>query len=519
MIKELSHFILRLWRDDDGVVLALTVVVYLTLFVIGCSVYAVGEHLRLRIVLQNAADAAAYSTAVVQADAISRIAALNRAMAWDYVQVCKMKRECILDEWVNRTYNAWLSNRNSVVRAASHNCVYTNRWYAGTNAHSDGNWGNQKIRFDGEWFPAISNQGGTESIYNRIVRVRDVERKAEADLVQRIEPLLAAIRELNAKEQEIIDTLPDALDAIFASTCAQNLDPGTLTLFLRKDPVSYFDKLPQRDEDDFLSYAISNSALTEFGSGTDVWYKKEDSGVLGNTMQLGFSRDYDSASGRPLAEWNYGYQIWRWYDSWRDRHCRYDGSVSRSNSTRPQKYFRAPLTRTRVFAFPQRLTSNFFAGDGTLVAAAAAPLRNPLTRMMEFTDEPGIYNFFTPPSDREGYVWAVSAARAGYMVRDEDGDSPGCYAVVPGHRDLLDAWDKVNLSEQDWDAVLLPLRRARSSYRNSRWQSESAHAILGEAWQSSAWKAVGGGPGQSIRRNGSRIANYSNADINRLAWH
>ena len=49
MLKESNNFCLRLWKDESGVVLAVTVVVLLTLFVMACSVYAIGETVRQRI--------------------------------------------------------------------------------------------------------------------------------------------------------------------------------------------------------------------------------------------------------------------------------------------------------------------------------------------------------------------------------------------------------------------------------------------------------------------------------------
>ena len=93
MIKEANKTCLRLWQEESGVVLAITIVVFLSLFIVACSVYAIGEQIRQRIEIQNVSDAGAYSGAIVQADGISRIAALNRAMAWTYAQMVKMQME------------------------------------------------------------------------------------------------------------------------------------------------------------------------------------------------------------------------------------------------------------------------------------------------------------------------------------------------------------------------------------------------------------------------------------------
>ena len=80
MLNAVNRAVMRLWKDESGVVLAITVIVFLTLFLMACSVYAIGETVRQRVELQNGADAGAYSAAIVQADCISRVAAVNRAM-------------------------------------------------------------------------------------------------------------------------------------------------------------------------------------------------------------------------------------------------------------------------------------------------------------------------------------------------------------------------------------------------------------------------------------------------------
>ena len=65
------------WKNEDGVALAFGITFFLLVFLLGMSVYAAGETVRQRMELQNAADAAAYSAAVVQADTLSRIACIN----------------------------------------------------------------------------------------------------------------------------------------------------------------------------------------------------------------------------------------------------------------------------------------------------------------------------------------------------------------------------------------------------------------------------------------------------------
>ncbi len=95
---------LSLKDDQDGAALMITLAVFLFLFITVLSVYAVGDSVYRKIRLQNAADAAAYSAAVVQADGLSRMATVNRAMSWTYVQMTRRQMDYITYRWLRLTY-------------------------------------------------------------------------------------------------------------------------------------------------------------------------------------------------------------------------------------------------------------------------------------------------------------------------------------------------------------------------------------------------------------------------------
>lgn len=101
------HDAIRLGKDDSGVAFVLTLGVFMLMFMLCCGVYAIGDTVRQKIELQNAADAAAYSAAVVQADTLSRIATINRAMAWTYVQMTRRQLDFITNQWLQRTVKVW----------------------------------------------------------------------------------------------------------------------------------------------------------------------------------------------------------------------------------------------------------------------------------------------------------------------------------------------------------------------------------------------------------------------------
>ena len=89
MLRILRDKFFRLGRDDDGVALVTTLAVFMFMYLVCMGVYAIGAAVKTRIHLQNACDAAAYSAAVIQADTLSRIATINRAMAWTYIAMSR----------------------------------------------------------------------------------------------------------------------------------------------------------------------------------------------------------------------------------------------------------------------------------------------------------------------------------------------------------------------------------------------------------------------------------------------
>ena len=104
----------RLGRETEGVALVFTLGVFLFLYVLCCGVYSVGEQLRQKMELQNACDAAAYSAAVVQADALSRMAVLNRAMAWSYIQTTKTQMDYITYQWLKEVRDRFADDMDNI---------------------------------------------------------------------------------------------------------------------------------------------------------------------------------------------------------------------------------------------------------------------------------------------------------------------------------------------------------------------------------------------------------------------
>ena len=101
-----------LHKDDKGAVLMITLAVFLFLYMVCSATYAVGTVIHEKIQLQNACDAAAYSAAIVEADGLSRIATINRAMSWTYVQTTRMHMDYIVHRWLELTANRFIQDRS-----------------------------------------------------------------------------------------------------------------------------------------------------------------------------------------------------------------------------------------------------------------------------------------------------------------------------------------------------------------------------------------------------------------------
>ena len=102
VLRVLRDRFVRLAKDEDGAALVVTLAVFFFIYLICMGVYAVGTNVRERIHLQNACDAAAYSAAVVQADTLSRIATINRAMSWTYVQLTRRQMDYVVYKWLEK---------------------------------------------------------------------------------------------------------------------------------------------------------------------------------------------------------------------------------------------------------------------------------------------------------------------------------------------------------------------------------------------------------------------------------
>lgn len=438
MIRILKQKIIQLAQDESGVALVFTLTVSLIIFLFGFAVYAVGETVRERIELQNAADAAAYSGALVQADTISRIAVINKAMSWNYVMMTRRQMDHIVDSWLSRVTESWYQYRAATQAyqniCACHPRVEGAHWRVGVSpGGAPGEVVHQLIRINGTqdvFIPVIESARASNAVRNP---------------VSLLESLRQCAASMNRAEKELISGLKkrieNAVEHMVKSNVSLTANDKMVkekrdiqwALYELKDASVYFEPL-KGDEKRFFGFGdFSGSPNTILGTGADIWLKLNS----GN----GFQRNYAQSGNTLSAIWFTYNQIW-----WHSVSCIFGGVHIQPAST-----VTGEMARDSYFtgqeACPQVLKSNFFEKDGAIITGVSRPLNNPFAFVFGGGKKSGIYAAFTTGGGSQT-MWCISGARAGYRLKSW---GKGEYS----NRRNLAAKD--NLCVTDWDAMFLPL--------------------------------------------------------------
>ena len=440
MRKILKQRLTALAEDESGVAFAFTVTAALILFLFGAAVYACGETVRERIELQNTADAAAYSGALVQADTLSRIAVINKAMAWNYVMMTRRQMDHIVDVWLGRVLKAYENDKNTT-RMTQNICAchprfeYAN-WRVGVMpGGGGGEVTHQLIRLNESqdvMIPVISAARGGHSAYNP---------------VSTLNSLRQCVAAMNQAEKELVSDMKKRIEnavefAVKADASLTENDKKVKPqreidweLYGLQDASRYFEIL-KNDESRFLRFGeFTGSAQSVFGNGADVWITKAGG--------EGFQRNYRQSARSLTARWFTYNQIW----IHPDMVCVFTGLI-----VKPGTPILGEMARDTYYtgqaAKPQVLKSNFFQPDGAITVGVSRPLNNPFAFIFGGGKKSGIFSAFTVGGGSQT-MWCVASARAGYRL-------PSWKTGEYRNRGSIAAKD--NLCVADWDAEFLPLR-------------------------------------------------------------
>lgn len=503
MLRILRDKFVRIGRDDDGMAMVVTLAVFMFMWLVCMGVYAIGTAVKTRIHLQNACDAAAYSAAVVQADTLSRIATINRAMSWTYIQMTRRQMDYIVYKWLEyacdlydqdhrEAEDMWNRSSNRCPLDPAHlglgHIIPGIGWFIGDGIHETINLNDthhpleayvkgQLEIFNSAWMNAPVNQ--RKSFY-----AFDVGHIDFGNLGAQIETDKNTIEFMNSALCQLGRGLPAKVEMTVNEVFEANIP---LEIKDRCDlPQIFQSRYPFKfdsEEDGYLDYLVrigdSNQELRflryandSFSSLFDVFDKGIDTWFVRSSSDTGFMRTYEQKSRVLVAKWNWWSYAWDcefiahpygggdWIHPYHEH-----GSNNRrieAEDCRDSRY-------DGVVAEPVALTSDYFSKNGTITVGVAVENQNPWTPILG-TAIKGIFSAFNIGGDvMPLYMVCFASAKAGYKETLNWGNTRGVETDDRKYRVDWQNEEDWNLRQSDWDAVLIPVRRAESPAVNGSW--------------------------------------------------
>lgn len=459
--------------DDSGIAMAYTIMVFLLFFMLCVSAYAMSTNIRQKMELQYACDAAAYSGAVVQADMLSRLAVLNRALSWTYLETNKRHMDYTVDDWLQRTVSAYDSIATS---AQTHN--------ASGNCGVGGNGNNCAHRGRLCWFAGSpgGNVANVQLNRSQDVPVATIRRAMggafageQTAITNGYSNIAILNREINTIRTTINASVGTAVNSIISQwlTTGDTFDYHLDGNWRNTGAATYI--VPQRNEAQFINYANTTRAA-ELARGTDVWWNLTTSSAASWWSGGGFSRNYNQAANslvsRGVARARRHWHFWGLINYHSCGFTRYWNFTQRGRVLLPS-----------TPAAPARLDPSFFGAPGTILVAAKRPVTNPFLSIFgSGTPLRGLYAAFNGSGQD---MWAVSTARAGIRLGGgyPDQEAAGNYHILyPGATSGLSKYaagnGTWNLCEEDWDAVMIPVDRAWHNASLGAWAGAPSAANI-----------------------------------------
>jgi hypothetical protein len=267
---------IRLGKEESGAAFLVTLAVFMFMFLLCSGVYTIGDMVRQRIELQNAADAASYSAAVIQADTISRVATINRAMAWTYLQLTRRQMDYIVDKWVGLTHTRMAEDRKKMKSFHKVYGVCSGKHYRGPKASTwwCGLAGQDKFfSMNCELpLPLPNNLDEVIPLYQVLFKAHLLGQRHSGnplcDFLPTLEPqILCDKANITAMNLAVIDTirrLPGKIKEVVPNVLKANLPARQVNagdfqyyLYQNENPILNFSYLNNKKEDErrFLAFA------------------------------------------------------------------------------------------------------------------------------------------------------------------------------------------------------------------------------------------------------------------------
>lgn len=473
MLKILRDRLIRLGCDEDGVALVVTLGVFMFLYVVCASVYAVGWTVKEKLHLQGACDAAAYSAAIVQADTFSRIATINRAMSWTYQQMTRRQMDYIVWQWLEEAVEHYKHDKGCAEdyareqnrRLSGHLCELgiwrQSPWGQGwdISAITLNNHGPEKsmeeleaLCDDGHFGAWIRNRDNRSSFYSRNPSLGPAKRSG---LGLQIDDDLRNIRDMSFAVDQLARSLRRNVNNAVSGIIKANLPGyalnGDCRYFIEQDSnprTSYFETIPNTEYGELIFLSLGDSIVKSpreaFDKGIDVWFERGGSSArdlsTSGSSQTGIHRLYDPARTESplLATWTWWARAWRCvrdpvfhshthvlagsartcghgHDKCRCRSggAKVNASCWANNSVRYDNRFSGQIDGQIVWAKPLRLRKDYFGPAGTITVGLARRNENPWFSLFGRVTG-GLYSAFSPVSNSWSYCFA--SAKAGYKL-------------------------------------------------------------------------------------------------------
>lgn len=435
MIKALRRKIDNLVHGDDGAALIITLALFMLLYIACAGVFAIGQTVKEKMILQNAVDAAAYSAAIVQADTLSRIAALNREMAWTYKNLVCHQMDYISAKWL---------------KAACDHPSVPEKGYEYYKPPAS-----ERICAD---YGATDNKITLIAVSTNVVPESEVYsnvKNSEAlNLASKIREEKETISLLNASISDLISNLGDRMERVAKDVLVANLpDTYSADCFYSVKAYNYdswSEIMTAGDEEAFLGFVGEKSDAF----GNTYWFPLDASSLMRS-----YKRDFNFHSE------------WVWYDS-------------SGNSYQEKRNYNA-LTKlgedvNGKAAYPRRLKKAYFGVDsdgirrGAISVGVAKYNRNPWARAfgrawLNGTTR-GLYEVFQPLIGTIDWTWAVASAQAGYIDSRAMKDDERKSSYAGDHEYNVDWEDgNWNLRTDNWDAVHVPVCQSFKANEFEEW--------------------------------------------------
>ena len=477
--RELAH-------GKSGAALAMTLAFVLPVYLTVIGIYGVGEVVRNKIELQNAADAAAYSAAVVQADYLSRMATVNKAMAWTYVDLQKRSLDLAMDAFCVKVLFYFHKDLSTCIRENQPCHMHV----PGINY----NCGTDVVVLDpvllftgcGVGIPEVAKEFNGQNFLARLmpwiaIKVGQATFTGKSSIFNEPKVLKYSynIITMMKKIYELRDEYPKKVKETAQQIAIANMLECQDDYYVKVhmgDPMLSFFFMPGTEDNEKAFISFADPTLKDFtpkkvfGPGTDDWIVRKGA--------IGFWRVYHQTDTHLYAEWDWFWTKWVHvqilevslhlppitpggaYDHDHRKFHGYDGIV-------PIIKNNLPIGLLVVPAIPITLLPTYFGKSGAVTVAIVRKTSNPLSFFSggRSMDAPGLLSAFNPSvagGNRPEFMCAIASARAGYKQYDKDKErkmKSSDYTIGYVLAEREKTW---NLVETDWDAVMLPVKHAWS---------------------------------------------------------